>query len=54
MTLSYAVDRAIARENGPNPEGLPLDIFAGMEADILAHPEEYPDLHRLLTEEKDA
>jgi hypothetical protein len=55
MTLPYAVDRAIASENADRPLerlrlGLPLDILAGMEADVLAHPETYPELHRLLTD----
>lgn len=45
--LDRAVDRAIARENA-NPKGLPDDIMAGMEADILANPEKYPLLSKLL------
>ncbi len=48
MNLSRALDRAIARENA-NPQGLPADILAGMEADVLAYPERYPVLSGILT-----
>lgn len=47
--LERATDRAIAAENA-NPRGLPADIMADMEADILANPEKYPEVHRLLTD----
>jgi hypothetical protein len=41
------VARAIAREN-VNQAGLPPEVMAGMEADILAIPEQYPLLSALL------
>lgn len=44
-----AVDDAIAREN-EDPQGLPMDVLADMERDILANPEKYPELHRLMTD----
>jgi hypothetical protein len=47
--LEKAVDRAIARENS-DPQGLPQDVLAGMEADVRSNPEKYPELHRLLTD----
>lgn len=48
--LVQATDAAIAAEN-ENPAGLPADILADMEADILANPDEYPILHKLLNKE---
>jgi hypothetical protein len=47
MKLQTAVDRAIASENR-DPQGLPADVLAGMEADILANPESYPVLAPIL------
>lgn len=47
--LDRAVGRAIARENA-DPQGLPADILAGMQADILADQDRYPLLHKLLTD----
>lgn len=44
-----AVGHAIARENA-DPQGLPADILAGMEADIRTSPGRFPLLHRLLTD----
>lgn len=44
-----AVDDAIAREN-EDPQGLPMDVLADMERDILANADKYPELHRLLTD----
>ena len=51
MTLQREIDRAIAAENA-NPQGLPADVLAGMEKDILDHPERYPLLSALLIKEK--
>jgi hypothetical protein len=42
--LQREFDRAVARENA-DPQGLPADILADMEADIMAHPEKYPAIH---------
>jgi hypothetical protein len=47
--LVKATDDAIAREN-KDPQGLPQDVLADMEADILANADKYPELHRLLTD----
>lgn len=49
MNLVKATDLAIARENR-DPQGLPANIIADMEADILTNPEKYPEVHRLLTD----
>lgn len=49
MNLTRATDQAIARENRDS-QGLPADVLTGMEADILANPERYPEIHRLLTD----
>jgi hypothetical protein len=42
-----AVDRAIAEENR-DPQGLPADILSGMEADIRANRERYPEINAIL------
>lgn len=41
--LDRAVDRAVRAEND-DPQGLPADILADMESDILANPDKYPAL----------
>jgi hypothetical protein len=47
-----AVSRAIARENA-EPQGLPRDVLAEIERDILDHPKKYPELRALLTYPRD-
>jgi hypothetical protein len=46
--FARVVVRAIAREN-VNQQGLPPEIMKGMEDDILANPEKYPAVYKLLT-----
>lgn len=45
--LVRATDRAIAAENR-DPQGLPADILAGMDADIRANPDRYPAINAAL------
>jgi hypothetical protein len=45
--LDRALDRAIAAENA-DPKGLPADILRGMEADIRANRERYPEINAIL------
>lgn len=47
MSLQRALDAAIAAENR-DPQGLPADILAGMEADIRANPDKYPAINAVL------
>ena len=47
--LVREMDRAIEEENR-DPQGLPAEVFADMEADVRANPERYGLLHKLLTD----
>jgi hypothetical protein len=46
-SLSAALDRAIRSENA-DPQGLPADILAAMEADIRANRDRYPAVNAAL------
>ena len=53
MSLNYHFDRAVASENA-NPQGLPADFLAGMEARIRANPDEFPAIAPLIAHDEEA